>query len=109
VATGNSISVSPASTTTYYARNLNGGLFSGGCASITITVNPIPNVTITPVTNTICSGSTTQLITQITGIGGNTPTYTWTPSNGLSNPAAPSPYASPATTQAYQLTISYGG
>ena len=109
VSTGNSISVSPASTTTYYARNLNSGLFSGGCASITITVNPIPNVTITPVTNTICSGSTTQLVTQITGIGGNTPTYTWTPSTGLSNPAAPSPYASPTTTQAYQLTISYGG
>ena len=109
VSTGNSISVSPASTTTYYARNLNSGLFSGGCASITITVNPIPNVTITPVTNTICSGSTTQLVTQITGIGGNIPTYTWTPSTGLSNPAAPSPYASPTTTQAYQLTISYGG
>jgi hypothetical protein len=109
VSTGNSISVSPVSTTTYYARNLNGGLFSGGCASITITVNPVPNVTITPVTNTICSGSTTQLITQITGIGGNTPTYTWTPSTGLSNPVAPSPYASPATTQSYQLTISYGG
>ena len=109
VSTGNSISVSPASTTTYYARNLNSGLFSGGCASITITVNPIPNVTITPVTNTICSGSTTQLVTQITGIGGNTPTYTWTPSTGLSNPAAPSPYASPTNTQAYQLTISYGG
>ena len=109
VSTGNSISVSPASTTTYYARNLNGGLFSGGCASITITVNPVPSVTITPVTNTICSGSTTQLVTQITGIGGNTPTYTWTPSTGLSNPAAPSPYASPTTTQAYQLTISYGG
>ena len=109
VSTGNSISVSPISTTTYYARNLNGGLFSGGCASITITVNPVPSVTITPVTNTICSGSTTQLITQITGIGGNTPTYTWTPSTGLSNPAAPSPYASPTTTQTYQLTISYGG
>jgi len=109
VSTGNTISVSPVSTTTYYARNLNGGLFSGGCASITITVNPVPNVTITPVTNTICSGSTTQLVTQVTGIGGNIPTYTWTPSTGLTNPAAPSPYASPTTTQAYQLTISYGG
>ena len=109
VSTGNSISVSPISTTTYYARNLNGGLFSGGCASIAITVNPVPNVTITPVTNTICSGSTTQLVTQVTGIGGNTPTYTWTPSTGLTNPVAPSPYASPTTTQAYQLTISYGG
>lgn len=109
IGTGNSINVSPGASTTYYARNLNGGLFSGGCASITITVNPVPSVTITPVTNTICSGSTTQLVTQITGIGGNTPTYTWTPSTGLSNPAAPSPYASPTTTQAYQLTISYGG
>ena len=106
VSTGNSISVSPASTTTYYARNLNGGLFSSGCASTTITVNPNPTVTINAVTNTICSGSNTQLISNVNG---SSPTYLWSPSTGLSNASAPSPFASPTTTQTYQLTVTANG
>jgi hypothetical protein len=106
VSTGNSIAVSPASTTTYYARNLNGGLFSGGCASTTITVNPNPTVTISAVTNTICGGSNTQLISNVNG---SSPTYLWSPSTGLSNASAPSPFASPTTTQTYQLTTTENG
>jgi len=209
VSTGNSISVSPASTTTYYARNLNGGLFSSGCASTTITVNPNPTVTISAATNTICNGSNTQLISNISGVSspgnlvvtistsgfldesswtltnslgtvigsggpyglgstniipigssandpytfnvetqgiwndntanylvtcngttvlsgslvggqsitqsisscGSSPgvTYLWTPSNGLTNASAPSPFASPTTTQTYQLTATANG
>lgn len=102
VSTGNTISVSPASTTTYYARNLNNGLFSG-CAQITITVNPQPVVSVSAVTSTICEGSTTQLISQVSGVG--SPTYLWSPSNGLSNTSAASPMASPITTQTYTLTV----
>ena len=41
VTTGNPATVAPTSTTTYYARNYNNSLFSTGCASITITVNPL--------------------------------------------------------------------
>ncbi|WP_319479445.1 lectin-like protein [uncultured Draconibacterium sp.] len=37
--TGNPISVSPLTTTTYYARNNVTGQFSEGCASVTVTVN----------------------------------------------------------------------
>jgi hypothetical protein len=44
VTTGNPATVSPATTTTYYARNFNNGAFSPGCASTTITVNPRPTV-----------------------------------------------------------------
>ena len=40
-ATGNTLTVSPSATTIYYARNYNNGAFSAGCASISITVNPI--------------------------------------------------------------------
>ena len=109
VSTGNSISVSPVSTTTYYARNLNGGLFSGGCASITITVNSNPVININAVTNTICNGSNTQLISSVGNTGGSPITYLWTPSTGLSNPSAPSPFASPTTTQSYQLTATSNG
>ena len=37
--TGNPLTVSPTSSTTYYARNYNGSVFSTGCASVTVTVN----------------------------------------------------------------------
>jgi hypothetical protein len=40
-ATGNTLTVSPSVNTTYYARNYNSATFSAGCASISITVNPI--------------------------------------------------------------------
>ncbi len=41
IGTGNPITVSPSSTTTYYARNHDDGQFSAGCAQITITVKPL--------------------------------------------------------------------
>lgn len=40
VGTGNTLTVSPTTTTTYYARNYNNNLFSDGCASITVVVRP---------------------------------------------------------------------
>jgi hypothetical protein len=40
----NPITVSPTSTTTYYARNYNNALYSTGCASVTINVNAVPTV-----------------------------------------------------------------
>jgi len=209
IGVGNSITVSPTTTTTYNARNFNGGLFSNGCVSTAVTVNPTPTVSVTPVSNTICDGSSTQLVSNVSGLsapgnlvvnissggfmdetswtlynnlgsiigsGGNygtgttnvisigtsangpytffietqgtwndntanytitcngttissgslgggqafnqvvsscttTPpiTYSWSPSTGLTNPNAPSPFASPTTTQSYTLTVSSNG
>ena len=110
IGTGNSITVLPNTTTTYNARNFSGGLFSNGCVSTAVTVNPTPNVSVTPVSNTICSGTNTQLVSSVTGLpAGSTPTYTWTPSTGLTNPSAPSPFASPTTTQSYQVSVSFNG
>lgn len=107
---GNSITVSPTSTTTYFARNFNGSQFSSGCASITITVNPTPSVSVSPVANTICSGTNTQLVSTVTGVPVGSPiTYSWTPITGLTNPSAPSPFASPTSTQSYQLSVSSNG
>ena len=107
---GNSITVSPTSTTTYFARNFNGSQFSSGCASITITVNPTPSVSVSPVDNTICSGTNTQLVSTVTGVPVGSPiTYSWTPVTGLTNPSAPSPFASPTSTQSYQLSVSSNG
>jgi hypothetical protein len=39
VATGNTLTVSPVTTTSYYARNYNNSQFSAGCASVSVTVN----------------------------------------------------------------------
>lgn len=44
VTTGNPVTVTPTSTTTYYARNYNNSQFSASCASIQVTVNPRPTV-----------------------------------------------------------------
>jgi gliding motility-associated-like protein len=39
VGTGSPLTVSPTVTTTYYARNLSNGVYSSGCASVTVIVN----------------------------------------------------------------------
>ena len=109
IGVGNSITVSPTTTTTYNARNFNGGLFSNGCVSTAVTVNPTPTVSVSSVTNTICSGSNTQLISSVGNNGGSPVTYSWSPSTGLTNPNAPSPFASPTTNQSYTLTVSSNG
>ena len=62
IATGNSITVNPTTTTTYYARNFNNGLWSANCASVTVAVNPTPTaVSATVNQGTICSGQSVQL------------------------------------------------
>lgn len=43
-ATGNTLTVSPTTNTTYYARNYNNSQYSAGCASKAITVNARPTV-----------------------------------------------------------------
>lgn len=60
IGTGNSIVVTPTTTTTYYARNFNSGQFSTGCVNTTIEVRNPPTV-IAGSNVTICEGNTTQL------------------------------------------------
>jgi hypothetical protein len=73
VTTGNPITVSPTGTTTYYARNYEGGNFSAGCAQITITVEPTPasgSLTKNPNVASLCQGSSVSA-TLSAGSGGN--------------------------------------
>ena len=60
IATGNSISVSPSSTTTYFARNFNGSAFSTNCASYTLNVVATPTIN-AGTGSTICEGNLAQL------------------------------------------------
>ncbi len=87
---------SPLSTTTYTVLVTD----ANGCQnsdSVTITVDPLPNITTGP-NDTICYGNSTQLLAS----GGVS--YSWTPPNGIQNPALPDPVASPTATTTYTVT-----
>lgn len=58
IGTGSPLTVTPTQTTTYYARNFDNGVFSLGCASATVTVNPVYNISIS---TSICPGATYTL------------------------------------------------
>ena len=60
IGTGNTITVTPTSTTTYFARNFNSGQFSANCVNTTIEIRNPPTV-IAGSNVTICEGNTTQL------------------------------------------------
>ncbi len=76
VGTGLSLTVSPSTTTTYYARLFDGTVWST-CSSYTVTVNTYPVINAGPDVN-ICNGATTQLsgsVTNATAPGTFTQTY----------------------------------
>ena len=104
IGTGNSATVSPSTTTTYYARNFNGGLWSTGCASTTITVNQPSQTTFTTLPQTICSGISTTIGGNITATGA----WTITLSNGQtvtgSGSGTWSKLVSPAVTTTFSIT-----
>lgn len=78
------------------------GIGANGCSitdTITVTVNPIPVITITGDTE-ICLNDSTQL----TASGGTT--YLWSPGATLSNPNISNPFASPVSTSTYSVIVS---
>jgi len=75
----NSVSVSPAATTTYYARtrNTSTGCVSS-CSTVTVTVNPLPSspAGITASPDVICSGSSSTISVTDPGTGFTTDWFT---------------------------------
>jgi hypothetical protein len=75
---------------------------TGGCGNITatgvITVNPLPTISVSPATATICTGNSITL----TASGAST--YAWSPGTGLSATSGSSVVASPASTFTYTIT-----
>ena len=69
-----------------------------GSGSVTITVNPLPVVSISP-DSSVCIGSTIQLVAS----GGIS--YAWLPANSLNNPNIPNPIVAPSSTTAYSVTV----
>lgn len=90
-------SASPSVTTTYTVSGIN----ANGCVNtktVLITVNPLPVISITPASATICAGSSTSL----TASGANS--YIWTPSSGLSCNNCTGPIAMPTVNTTYSIT-----
>ena len=67
--TGSSVTVAPTTTTSYTVTGTSAGCFN--TTTITITVNPLPNVTAITSANTVCYGGSVTL----TGAGASS--YTW--------------------------------
>jgi gliding motility-associated-like protein len=95
--TGASVTASPPATTTYTVT----GVGADGCTNsdtVTVTVNPLPTISITPSSAVICPGGSTDL----TATGAVS--YTWLPAATLSASVGPGVTASPTVTATYTIT-----
>lgn len=95
--TGNTVSAIPNSTTTYTVT----GIDANNCSestNITLTVNPLPIISVNTNTSTICEGQDVQLIAS----GGAS--YIWSPALGLNTTIGGSVLASPNQTTNYFIT-----
>jgi gliding motility-associated-like protein len=95
--TGSQVKASPIATTTYTITGTN----ANGCTStqtISVTVNPLPVLSILPANPTIC------LSESITLTANGATSYTWTPNTGLNNTSSPIVIANPTATQIYTVT-----
>jgi large repetitive protein len=75
---------------------------TGPSSSVTLIVNPIPIITVTPPNATICNGQSVSL----TASGATN--YTWSPATGLSATNTSTVTANPTATQTYTITGSNG-
>jgi hypothetical protein len=105
IATGSSITVNPATTTTYYARNLNSGFWSPGCAQTTITVSSPPQAPTSITSSVNCGVSPT-----LTAVGGAGNYQWWSNSNATGLLATGQTYNPGPLTQnaTYWVTSSNG-
>jgi gliding motility-associated-like protein len=88
---------SPSATTNYIVQVTD----QFGCVNadtVTVTVNPLPNITVTPASS-ICIGGSLPL----NATGGTT--YVWTPAGSLSNANSSSPTATPNTSTVYTVVV----
>ncbi len=94
---GLTVTASPTATATYTAT----GTSSQGCSNTTVatvTVIPVPVVSVTPSFVSICAGGSTVL----TATGAST--FSWTPTSTLSASTGSSVTASPTSTTTYTVT-----
>lgn len=97
----NGVPFSPAATATYTVT----GSDANGCigtASYTITVLPVPNLSVLPAQPTICSGDTVFFNAS------GAQSYTWSPSIYLNNPFIANPISVPTANTTYTIVGTNG-
>jgi gliding motility-associated-like protein len=94
----NPISVSPAATTTYTVTGTTGGC--SGTAVSTVTVNPLPGVSVN--SPSMCAGTSATLTAIVTIPGG---TYAWSPGAASTSSIT----VTPATTSTYNVNYTLNG
>ncbi|HTA83450.1 MAG TPA: PKD domain-containing protein [Bacteroidia bacterium] len=101
--TGATVTVTPASTTTYVITTTDANNCPSVPVQVVVTVNPALKVTVTPDKAT-CPGGSVTIGAQATG-GDGTYTYTWSPPTGLSCTACQDPGVTPAATTQYTVLV----
>jgi gliding motility-associated-like protein len=96
----------PATTTTYQLKTLSNGCRSVG-QLVTVVVRPAPLI-VTGSETSICPGDSTQL-TSLVGGAAEPWSFRWVPADGLSDPRAANPKASPTQTTTYTLEVLAAG
>lgn len=102
VATDTALTVSPTQTTTYIFTGSNGTC--GISDSVTVFVNPLPQITASEVLS-FCAGGA---VTLDAATNANEPSYTWTPQYNITDSSIANPNVDPDTTTTYYLTVTDG-
>ncbi|PWU10020.1 MAG: hypothetical protein C5B50_26135 [Verrucomicrobia bacterium] len=97
--TNASITVSPSSTTTYTVTVTDGVTGCANSASGTVTVNPLPTVSVNSATN--CAGGSSVLAATTSA---SSPSYSWSPGGATTASIT----VSPASTTTYTVTVTDG-
>jgi GEVED domain/Secretion system C-terminal sorting domain len=83
-----------------YTLTINDGCAAVSTASVTVVVNPLPTVAVTPTTGLICNPAGSPI--NLTASGGTS--YSWLPATGLSSTTIANPIATPVATTTYTVT-----
>jgi hypothetical protein len=95
---GSSVTASPTATTTYSVYGISGSKYTCGAGTDAVTVTTLPTLTVTPLSASVCIGSSTIL----TVSGANTYVWSQVPGVGFSTSAAIS--VNPTSTTTYTVT-----
>ncbi|MBS1741980.1 MAG: T9SS type A sorting domain-containing protein [Bacteroidetes bacterium] len=99
IGTTNPLDVTP-TTTTSYTVTVTDACGNSTSSSVTVTVNPLPTVGVTPLNASICQPGATAVTLTATGAT----TYAWAPSGGLSATTGSSVDALPTESTTYTVT-----
>lgn len=102
--TGSAVVASPQTTTTYQVIGI-GALGCRDTANVTVTVVPLPTLSILTPDTFVCPGSTIQIRTTTSA---TTPVYTWGPTATLSCGNCANPFATPTGLTTYRVTVTEG-